>query len=176
MLETYSKTSDKSSKLIGLDFSTEMINRAEKNKVKFSDSTIEILKENVFKNSITNETADFVVSGFGLKTFNDEQLEKLANEINRILKPNGKFSLIDVSIPKSKLLKPFYMFYLKSIIPLLGKLFLGSPETYKMLGVYTEEFGNSRNAFRIFSKPEFEVEYVEYFYGCASGIKGRKIK
>lgn len=170
------KTSDKSSKLIGLDFSTEMINRAEKNKVKFSDSTIEILKENVFKNSITNETADFVVSGFGLKTFNDEQLEKLANEINRILKPNGKFSLIDVSIPKSKILKPFYMFYLKSIIPLLGKLFLGSPETYKMLGVYTEEFGNSRNAFRIFSKPEFEVEYVEYFYGCASGIKGRKIK
>jgi ubiquinone/menaquinone biosynthesis methyltransferase len=157
------KNSNKDSKLIGLDFSTEMINRAEKNKGKF-------------KNSIGNETADFVISGFGLKTFNDEQLGTLANEIDRILKPNGKFSLIDVSVPNSKFLKPFYMFYLKNIIPILGKLFLGSQETYRMLGVYTEEFGNSKNVHRIFNKPEFEVEYVEYFYGCASGIKGRKIK
>ena len=170
------KKSNKDSKLIGLDFSTEMINRAEKNKMKFEKSKIKVLKENVFENSIGNETADFVISGFGLKTFNDEQLERLANEINRILKPNGKFSLIDVSVPNSKFLKPFYMFYLKKIIPILGKLFLGSPETYRMLGVYTEEFGNSQNVHRIFNKLEFEVEYVEYFYGCASGIKGQKIK
>jgi ubiquinone/menaquinone biosynthesis methyltransferase len=170
------KNSNKDSKLIGLDFSTEMINRAEKNKGKFKKSNIEIFKENVFENSIGNETADFVISGFGLKTFNDEQLGKLANEIDRILKPNGKFSLIDVSVPNCKFLKPFYMFYLKNIIPILGKLFIGSQETYRMLGVYTEEFGNSKNVHRIFNKPEFEVEYVEYFYGCASGIKGRKIK
>src|SRR5690606_5762686 len=88
------KKSDKNSKLIGLDFSTEMINRAERNKNKFKKSKIEILKENVFENSIADETADFVISGFGLKTFDNEQIEKLAKEINRILKPNGKFSLI----------------------------------------------------------------------------------
>ena len=170
------KASDQNSKLIGLDFSTEMINRAEKNKAKFNNSKIETLKENVFDNSIADETADYVISGFGLKTFNDEQLEKLAKEIDRILKPNGKFSLVDVSIPKNKIIKPFYMFYLKSVIPILGKLLLGSPETYKMLGVYTEEFGNSKNAHRIFKRLEFEVEYVEYFYGCATGIKGRKTK
>lgn len=170
------KKSDKDSKLIGLDFSTEMINRAEKNKRNFKNSSIEILKENVFKNSIANETADYVISGFGLKTFNDEQLKKLVYEIDRILKPGGKFSLIDVSVTNSKILKPFYMFYLKSIIPILGKLFLGNPETYKMLGVYTEEYGNSRNVHQIFDKTEFEVEYVEYFFGCATGIKGSKKK
>lgn len=37
------KNSDKNSKLIGLDFSTEMINRAKKNKGKFNKSTIKIL-------------------------------------------------------------------------------------------------------------------------------------
>ena len=170
------KKSNKDSKLIGLDFLTEMISRAEKNKGKFEKSNIEIFKENVFENSLENETADFVISGFGLKTFNDEQLGKLANEIERILKPIGKFSLIDVSVPDSKFLKQFYMFYLKNIIPILGKLFLGSQETYRMLGIYTEEFENSKNVYKIFNRPEFEVEYVEYFYGCASGIKGRKIK
>ncbi|WCM41653.1 class I SAM-dependent methyltransferase [Flavobacterium sp. CBA20B-1] len=169
------KNSDKNSTLIGLYFSTEMINRAEKNKSKFKRTKIEILKENVFENSIENETADFIISGFGLKTFNDEQLEKLAFEIDRILKPGGKFSLIDVSVPDNKLLKTFYMFYLKKIIPVLGKLFLGNPETYRMLGVYTEEYRNSKNVHRIFSQMELEVEYIEYFYGCASGIKGQKI-
>lgn len=170
------KKSDENSKLIGLDFSTEMVSHAEKNKLNFKKSKIKILKENVFDNSIVKESADFVISGFGLKTFNDKQLGELANEIHRILKINGKFSLIDVSVPKNSFLKPFYMFYLKKIIPILGKLFLGSPETYKMLGVYTEEFGNSKNAFQIFNRAEFQIEYVEYFYGCATGIKGIKIK
>src|SRR5690554_7238133 len=58
------KTSDQNSKLIGLDFSTKMIGRAEKNKRKYKHSTIEILKENVFENSIEDESADYVISGF----------------------------------------------------------------------------------------------------------------
>ncbi|WP_298903826.1 class I SAM-dependent methyltransferase [uncultured Psychroserpens sp.] len=168
------KKSDNNSILIGLDFSSGMIERAKKRKAKFSKSRIELLKENVFDNSIENEYADYIISGFGLKTFNDEQLVNLANEIERILKRNGKFSLIDVSVPKIGILKPFYMFYLKSVIPILGKVFLGSPETYKMLGIYTQEFGNSKNVLEIFKKANFDVEYVEYFFGCASGIKGVK--
>jgi demethylmenaquinone methyltransferase/2-methoxy-6-polyprenyl-1,4-benzoquinol methylase len=34
------------------------------------------------------------------------------------------------------------MFYLKHIIPGIGRLLLGNPENYRMLGVYTEKFGN----------------------------------
>lgn len=170
------KKSDRNSKLIGLDFSTEMNKRATKTKEKLKGFEIKILKENVFENSIKNEQADYVVSGFGLKTFNEEQLDKLANEIDRILKAGGQFSLIDVSVPKNKLLKAFFMFYLKRIIPIFGKMFLGNPETYKMLGIYTHEFTNSKKAFEIFSRKGFKVEYIEYFFGCASGLKGQKIK
>lgn len=168
--------SNHNSKLIGLDFSTEMILRAEDNKRKVKNARIEILKENVFENSIQSQTVDYVISGFGLKTFNNEQLENLADEIDRILKPNGEFSLIDVSVPKNKFIKPLYMFYLKKVIPVLGKIFLGSPETYKMLGIYTENFENSKNVYNIFNQHNFKVDYVEYFVGCASGIKGVKIK
>lgn len=170
------KKSNSNSKLIALDFSHEMIERAEKRKKKLTHSNIEILRENVFHNSIATQSADYVISGFGLKTFNNDQLLALANEIDRILKPNGEFSLIDVSVPKNKILQPIYLFYLKKVIPLLGKFFLGSPETYKMLGIYTQEFSNAKNTCNIFNRPNFELEYVSYFIGCASGIKGRKIK
>ncbi len=167
---------DIDAKIIGLDFSTEMINKAEKHRNKYTNRNIELLKENVFNNSIKSQSVDTVVSGFGLKTFNDEQLVDLAKEINRILKPNGNFSLIDVSVPKNKILKVFYIFYLQYIIPILGVLFLGNAGTYRMLGIYTTKFGNARIVERIFSEQGFEVEYVEYFYGCASGIKGIKNK
>ena len=169
------KKENENSRLIGLDFSSEMIKRAKMNRLIFKQNNIEILRENVFANSIKNQCADYVVSGFGLKTFNDDQLEQLANQIERILKPNGKFSLIDVSVPRNKLLRIVFMFYLKKVIPILGKVFLGSPQTYRMLGIYTQEFSNSKNVLRIFKRANFEVEYVEYFYGCASGIKGRKL-
>ena len=170
------KKTDGNSKLIAIDFSTEMIKGAKKNKLKFREKKIELLKENVFHNSIKKNSADFLISGFGLKTFNHEQLEKLAKEIDRIMKVGGKFSLIDVSVPKNYFLKKIYLFYLKRIIPILGNLFLENPEPYKMLGIYTTEFENSRVVEEIFKKQNFEVEYLEYFYGCASGIKGRKIK
>jgi len=165
---------NENSKLIGLDFSSGMIKRARKKKSKLKDVQIQILQENVFDNSIEDQSTDYVISGFGLKTFNDAQLSNLANEINRILKPNGKFSLIDVSVPKNRLLKTAFLFYLKQVIPILGWVFLGNPETYRMLGVYTQAFVNSKKVYEIFKRDNFEVEYVEYFFGCASGIKGRK--
>lgn len=166
---------DNESKLISLDFSSEMIKKARKKKLKFRKHQIEILEENVFQNSIKDESADFIISGFGMKTFNNDQLKLLAKEMHRILKFNGTFSMIEVSVPNNKILKSFYMFYLKNIIPILGKLFLGNPDTYKMLGIYTQEFQNSMEVKKIFENQKFQVEYVKYFFGCATGIKGIKV-
>lgn len=163
------------SEVIAIDFSAEMIKRATIKKQQFPNQNITILKENILQNSVPNETADFVISGFGLKTFSVEQLHDLAKEIERVLKVSGQFSLIDVSIPKNPFLRFFYSFYLKRIIPILGRLFLGNAETYRMLGVYSEAFKNAKNATSIFKEYNLEVIYVEYFFGCASGMRGRKI-
>ncbi|MBL7783801.1 MAG: class I SAM-dependent methyltransferase [Saprospiraceae bacterium] len=160
--------------LIALDFSTEMVRRATAQKAKFPSASIRILKENVFQNSIPDGSADHIISGFGLKTFDKAQLSSLAAEINRILRPGGTFSMIDVSVPKNRVLQLLYMFYLKRVIPVLGSIFLGNPETYRMLGIYTEAFGNARKVEAIFAQHNFDVEYLEFFWGCASGIKGRK--
>tara|TARA_R110002050_G_scaffold194902_3_gene329744 strand:+ start:16524 stop:17234 length:711 start_codon:yes stop_codon:yes gene_type:complete len=165
---------NKDATIIGLDFSKEMIKQAKNNALKFKQRKIEVLKENVFENSIKTNSADVIISGFGLKTFNEKQLIKLGEEVKRMLKVGGKFSFIDVSVPNNKLLKFSYVFYLKNIIPVLGKIFLGNPEVYRMLGVYTAEFKNAKNIEVIFKDLNFEVEYVEYFFGCASGIKGYK--
>jgi ubiquinone/menaquinone biosynthesis methyltransferase len=163
-------------KLLALDFSGEMIKRAQKRIDKHPGCSIQLLKENVFNNSIVAESVDFVVCGFGLKTFNEVQIADLAKEVKRILKPGGEFSFIEISVPKNIILRLLYMFYLNYIIPLLGFIFLGNPDSYRMLGVYTQYFNNARLSYQIFADSGFTVEFQDYFFACATGISGKKPK
>lgn len=110
------------------DFSTEMLKKAEtKNQKKFSGK-VELINEDFLKNNLPSNYYDYVICAYGLKTFDEEQLNFLAAEVNRILKPGGYFSFIEVSKPGNSFLNGVYQFYLKNIIPILGKLFLGNPE------------------------------------------------
>jgi ubiquinone/menaquinone biosynthesis methyltransferase len=160
--------------LLALDFSEGMLRFARQRMSKFPESKIRLMKENLFENSILEASVDCVVSGFGMKTFSEAQFHDFAKEVARILKPGGCLSLIEISVPKSALLRWAYMFYLKRLIPFLGWMFLGNPENYRMLGIYSERFKNAQTAVRIFNEHGLVVKHVEYFFGCASGVTGSK--
>ena len=162
-------------RLVALDLSRGMLKGAERKRNRMQDLDVTILRQDVLSNVIDNSSVDCVVSAFGIKTFSDEQKELLASEIRRILKPGGTFSLIEISVPEPALLRNLYTFYLKRVIPRLGKIFLGNPENYRMLGVYTERFRNCEVMREILIEKGFEVDYHNYFFGCATGVSGIKI-
>jgi demethylmenaquinone methyltransferase/2-methoxy-6-polyprenyl-1,4-benzoquinol methylase len=91
-----------------------------------------------------------------------------------VLRPGGRFSLIEVSVPRHRLLRVPYLFYLVHVIPLLGRLLLGNPENYRMLGVYTTAYGDARRSLPAFRDAGLEVQVVESCFGCATGLVGRK--
>jgi demethylmenaquinone methyltransferase/2-methoxy-6-polyprenyl-1,4-benzoquinol methylase len=78
--------------------------------------TIKIFERNALDSQITDSSIDCVISSFGLKTLSDDQKNIFAQEISCILKPNGLFSLIEISVPRHRFLKFLYMFYLKSLL------------------------------------------------------------
>jgi demethylmenaquinone methyltransferase/2-methoxy-6-polyprenyl-1,4-benzoquinol methylase len=117
---------------------------------------------------------DFVLSAFGLKTFSDQQLQLLAREISRVLRPGGQVSVVEISVPSLWLLRPVFMFYLRFLIPVIGKLFAGNSSDYRMLGVYCKAFGNSRKFQSYLEDCGIATNYWSYFYGCASGVVGVK--
>lgn len=157
-----------------LDFSQGMLHSAKKKNERHFGNNILLLQQDVLENTIPGNHFDVVTCAFGLKTFDDIQLTKLAIEIKRILKPNGQFSFVEVSKPKNPVLKALYRFYLGKLIPVFGKLMLGDPTEYKMLWQYIDKFENAKNAMEIFRSQGLQVRYNSYFFGCATGFNGKK--
>lgn len=161
-------------KIIGVDISDEMNRKAAENIQRLRFKNIKILNENILENNIPSNSADFVVSAFGIKTFNPEQQKILGKEIARILKPGGVFSLIEISETPNKFLKPFYKFYLNQVIPIIGKVFLSNSEDYTMLGKYCSSFQNCEFFHRCLLDEKLEAHFKSYFFGCATGVFGKK--
>lgn len=118
--------------------------------------------------------ADVVVSSFGLKTFDREQQRQISHTVARLLKPGGTYSFVEISVPPFRPLRGLFMFYLKWVIPLIGRALLGNPDCYRMLGVYTEAFGNATHFVGCLREAGLEAVPVSYFFGCATGVRGVK--
>ena len=165
---------DEESKIIAVDISNEMNRKAIAHLKRLKTKNIELKKANILENDIPSDSADFIVSTFGIKTFNENQQLRLALEIQRILKPGGSFALIEISKPKPLLLKWMYMFYLKAVIPTIGRIFMGNSDDYRMLGKYCSGFGNSAYFNSCLINLGMKSSYKNYFFGCATGVYGTK--
>jgi demethylmenaquinone methyltransferase/2-methoxy-6-polyprenyl-1,4-benzoquinol methylase len=139
-----------------------------------STTTVEVLEEDVLTCSLPDASADFVVSSFGLKTFSEQQLQSLAVEVARMLRPGGCFSFLEISVPRLTLLRWPYLTYLNHVVPFIGRLFLGNPDNYRMLGRYTSAFGDCRGFAACCTQAGLTADLRSFFFGCATGVVGKK--
>lgn len=159
-----------SARVIGVDLSPEMARRTPR-EWRFS---AEVLVVDALTWDGPEGRADAVVSSFGLKTFNREQQRRLAERVATMLRPGGFFSFMEISVPAAPLLRWSYLFYLNRLIPVIGRMLLGNPECYRMLGTYTSAFGDARHFATCLQEAGLEAELVSEFWGCATGVRGCK--
>lgn len=74
---------------------------------------------------------DAVTVCYGIRNFED--LEQGLKEILRVLKPGGKFVILETSTPAKFPFKQGYFLYTKRIMPLVGKLFSKDKKAYSYL-------------------------------------------
>jgi demethylmenaquinone methyltransferase/2-methoxy-6-polyprenyl-1,4-benzoquinol methylase len=135
---------------------------------------IYIMEADALNSPIPDASQDAVICVYGVKTLSPYQQEQFVAEVRRILKDGGVFGLVEVSVPRFALLRTLYMFYLCYLVPVVGLLLLGSPESYRMLGRYMQRFGDCRELVEIFAEEGFDARYESFFFGCATGITGTK--
>ena len=90
---------------------------------------------------------DAVTCAFGVRNF--VHLEQGLSEMLRVLKPGGKMVILELATPDSILIKPFYNFYTKVVIPWLGKCIAGNREAYTYLPESIERFPKGEAFFSI---------------------------
>ena len=159
--------------VVSIDFSPVMFNRQVERKAKVA-SPVDVLLENALSTSLPEASVDCVIAAFGLKTLRREAISRLAVEIRRILRPDGRFSLIEISEARNWSFGSIYRWYVRAVIPIIGKVCLGDIECYRMLGSYTKAFGSCEEVAPLFSQAGLDVSVREHFFGCATSLVGRR--
>lgn len=160
--------------ITAVDFSPHMAANAQKRKAKFASSIV-VLEEDSLRSSITTGSLDALVCCYGVKTLAPHEQAEFAREASRVLASHGIIGIVEISRPASRLLRWLYIAYLRWIVPLVGRIFLADPLSYRMLADYLEAFDNCRDLEQVFGAHGFELHYFELFGGCASGFVGMKV-
>ena len=85
-----------------------------------------------------DESFDAVTCAFGVRNF--VHSEQGISEMLRVLKSGGRMVILELATPDCPLVRPFYGFYTKKVIPWLGKTIAGSREAYVYLPESIEKF------------------------------------
>ena len=160
--------------ITAVDISTGMHRHAMERLHRHRAHKIEFVEDDVLESRLPSASADFVVSTFGLKTFTPAQHARLARLVAQALKPGGGFSMIEASDPKGWWLRPLYLFHLKTVLPIVERLFLRGAEDFAMIGTYSTNFGNAAAFADMLRAEGLEVRFTRYFFGCATGVSGIK--
>lgn len=116
---------------------------------------------------------DAITVAFGVRNF--ENLNKGLSEIYRVLKPNGKFIVLETSIPSLPIIKQGYLFHSNFVLPFFGKLFSKDPKAYSYLSKSAKNFPYGKDFNNIMQKNGFkEVQNIPQTLGVASIYVGRK--
>ena len=156
------------SRIVGLDISPGML-AVGKNKVheKKLEDTIEMIIGDSENLPFEDNTFDAITVAFGVRNF--ENLEKGLSEINRVLKPNGLFVILETSVPTKFPFKQGYTIYSKYVLPTIGKLFSKDKIAYNYLSESAAVFPFGEEFNNILRKTGFiDVENKPQTFGVAS--------
>ena len=89
-----------------------------------------------------DDSFDVVSIGYGLRNLAD--LERGLREVQRVLRPGGKLLSLDFGKPESPALRRAYFAYLRTVLPILGRLYCGDPDTHGYILVSLQEYPAQR--------------------------------
>ncbi|WP_010530821.1 demethylmenaquinone methyltransferase [Lentibacillus jeotgali] len=162
-----------SGKVIGLDFSNNMLSVAEKKNESLQYKQLSFLQGNAMKLPFDDNTFDYVTIGFGLRNVPDYMT--VLEEMYRVVKPGGKAVCLETSQPTLIGFRQGYYLYFRFIMPLLGKMFAKSYEEYAWLHESAKNFPNKQKLKQMFYSAGFSrVSVKQYTGGVAAMHMGTK--
>ncbi len=118
------------STVIGIDISEGML-AIGREKVQKAGVKAELVAADCEALPYADQTFDCITVGFGVRNF--EHLERGLSEMFRVLAPEGKIVILELSIPKNAFIRWWYKLYFLKILPAIGGLLSGDRGAYEYL-------------------------------------------
>jgi demethylmenaquinone methyltransferase/2-methoxy-6-polyprenyl-1,4-benzoquinol methylase len=144
--------------LTAYDFSSEMLQKAKEKAEKVSNN-IDFIEGNVA--DMPFETGYFDSAGitFGLRNlvYENSNAAKHLAEIHRVLKPGGRFVILESSKPGNRIWRIINGIYLQFILPYLGGIISGNLKAYKYLAKSSKNYFTREEMQKILDSGGFSV-------------------
>lgn len=161
-------------KVVGVDFCADMLDRARtKLSVSGNDKRIELVLGDALRLPFPDDSFDCVTIGFALR--NVSSIEAAFGEMARVVKPGGSVISLELTRPRSRLVRAVYYLYLFRIAPYIGGLISRRKEAYTYLPDSILEFPSPEQVVRIMEEAGLEkVETYRLTFGAATVHVGLK--
>lgn len=114
----------------GTDFCEEMLDRARSKKGE-NHANLSFLLSDTKRLPFRENTFDAVTVSFGMRNIPDTALA--LKEIDRVLKPGGKFVCLELTRPQHRLFRFFYEWYVSKVMPLIAEFVVKTAAPYLYL-------------------------------------------
>ncbi|RBW70399.1 demethylmenaquinone methyltransferase [Bacillus taeanensis] len=162
-----------SGKVVGLDFSANMLKVGQQKVKEKNYSNIELIQGNAMELPFKDNMFDYVTIGFGLRNVPDYLT--VLKEMHRVVKPGGKVVCLETSQPTMPGFRQGYYIYFKYLMPFLGKLLAKSYEEYSWLQESAQDFPGAKELANMFREAGFvSIEVKSYSGGVAAMHLGYK--
>jgi demethylmenaquinone methyltransferase/2-methoxy-6-polyprenyl-1,4-benzoquinol methylase len=122
--------------ITGVDYQPEMLELARQKGLRH------VLLADVMKLPFADGSFDCITIAFGLR--NLENCSAALTEIARVLNSNGQLLVLEFSLPKTRILRAAYRFYLHRCLPFLGSFLTQKKSAYDYLGDSIEDFPSGK--------------------------------
>lgn len=128
------------------------------------DATFLPFRENSF---------DTVTISFGIRNVLD--VSQALQDMQRVLKPDGRALILEFSLPKNRLVRRVYLFYFRNILPRIGGFISGDSYAYRYLNQTVETFPYGQEFCDLMSRAGFRnIRAIPLTFGIASLYLGDK--
>lgn len=159
-----------------IDFSSEMLAFAKRKEAQLplaGRHQLSYLEADVQNIPLSDNLAHCATMAYGIRNVKDPSL--CIQDVFRVLKPGGSFGILELTRPRSPLLRIGHQLYLHTILPLLGKWLTDNQQAYQYLCQSIETFIEPVEIKSLFKQHGFiRTECHSLAGGIATLILGNK--
>ena len=151
--------------VVGVDFTHEMLQVARRRR---PPTLLQLVQADALRLPFLDNSFDVVSVGYGLRNLAD--VEHGLREMLRVLRPGGKLLSLDFGKPGSRWWRSIYFGYLRVVLPPLGWIFCGDPDTHGYILASLRDYAAQHGIKELMEACGYRQCGLEEFVGGAMAI------